>query len=267
MTTQINSPAQTQLHPEKEADRYSRRSILRSEKMYGDGFQSPGGFDAVEAFCQKLHMWKRMHILEIGSGLGGTSFYFARKYGAIVTGLDVSKEMVDISAERIQPSELAHISFRQGDIRTTQLEQNAFDLVWTRDCILYIAEKNLVWKNVYASMKPGCQLFITDFCKSEGSLSEGFLSYLTRCQYYLQDLDSYRIALEVAGFHDIRIEDNTQAFKDFLREEQENLYHNRERFFLEYNEHDFDYLINRWEMKIRFCEQGDLKWALCMANK
>ena len=65
-------------------------------------------------------------------------------------------------------------------------------------------------------MRQYCQLFITDFCKSEGSLSEGFLSYLTRCQYYLQDLDSYRIALEVAGFHDIRIEDNTQAFRDYL---------------------------------------------------
>jgi phosphoethanolamine N-methyltransferase len=267
MATQINSPAQIQLQPEKEAERYLRRNILRSEKMYGDGFQSPGGLDAVEAFCQKLHMWKGMHILEIGSGLGGASFYFARKYGAVVTGLDVSKEMVDISTERVQPSELASISFRQGDIRTTQLEQNAFDLVWTRDCILYIAEKTLVWKHVYASLKPGGQLFITDFCKSGRPLSEDFRSYLTRCQYYLQDLDSYQTALEVSGFHDIRIEDNTQAFKDFLRDEQEDLHNNRERFLLEYNEQDFDYLMNRWEMKIRFCEQGDLKWALCMANK
>ena len=32
----------TPTQPEDEANRYSRCSILRSEKMYGEGFQSPG---------------------------------------------------------------------------------------------------------------------------------------------------------------------------------------------------------------------------------
>ena len=267
MTTQITSPVQKHRQPEEEANRYSRRSIMRSEQMYGEGFQSPGGLEAVEAFCQKLHMWQGMHILEVGSGLGGASFYFARKYGARVTGLDVAKEMVDISTERTKHHKLANISFRQGDIRTAPLEQDAFDLAWTRDCILYIAEKHLVWKNVYATLKPGGQLFITDFCKGGGPLSEAFISYLMRCQYHLQGLDSYRTALEIIGFQDIRLEDNTQAFLDSLREEQKDLNNNRERFLREFNENDFDYLMNRWEKKIRFCEQGDLKWALCIAKK
>ncbi|MFQ5540394.1 MAG: methyltransferase domain-containing protein, partial [Candidatus Binatia bacterium] len=214
MSTQVTSPVQKHPQPEEEANRYSRRNILRSETMYGEGFQSPGGLRVVEAFCQKLHMGKGMHILDIGSGLGGASFYFARTYGATVAGLDVSQEMVDISTERMKHYKLPNISFRQGDIRTAQLEQDAFDLAWTRDCILYIAEKNLAWKNVYASLKPGGQLFITDFSKGEGPLSEAFISYLMRCQYHLQNLASYRLALEVAGFRDIRIEDNTQAFID-----------------------------------------------------
>ena len=267
MTTQITHPVQKHGQPEEEANRYSRRSIVRSEQMYGEGFQSPGGLDAVEAFCQKLHMWEGMHILEVGSGLGGASFYFARTYGASVTGLDLSKEMVDISTERTKHYKLANISFRQGDIRTAQLEQDAFDLAWTRDCILFIAEKTLAWKTVHASLKPGGQLFITDFCKGGGLLSEAFVSYLMRCQYHLQDLDSYRAALETTGFQDIRLEDNTQAFIDSLREEQQDLHNNRERFLREFNENDFDYLMNRWDRKIRFCEQGDLKWALCIARK
>ena len=267
MTTQITDTVQKHGQPEEEANRYSRRSIMRSEHMYGEGFQSPGGLEAVEAYCQKLHMWEGMHILEIGSGLGGASFYFTRTYGASVTGLDVSREMVDISTERMKRYKLANISFRQGDIRTAQLEQDAFDLAWTRDCILYIAEKSLVWKNVHASLKPGGQLFITDFCKGGGPLSEAFISYLMRCQYHLQNLDSYRTALETAGFQDIRVEDNTRTFIDFLRDEQESLHKNREGFLREFNENDFDYLMNRWDRKIRFCEQGDLKWALFIAKK
>ena len=115
MTTQTTSPVYYLPQPEEEANRYSRQSILRSESMYGEGFQSPGGLNVVEAFCQKLHMWKGMHILDIGSGLGGASFYFARHYGAIVTGLDCSREMVDISTERMNHHKLANISFREGD--------------------------------------------------------------------------------------------------------------------------------------------------------
>ena len=267
MITQVTSPDRTHHQPEEEATRYSRRNILRSEKMYGEGFQSPGGLEMVAAFCHKLHMWEGMHILDVGSGLGGASLYFARQYGARVTGLDMSQEMVDLSTERIDTEKLSTVFFRQGDIRTAQLAQNTFDLVWTRDCILYIAEKNLVWENVYASLKPGGQLFLTDFCNGAGPLSDAFMAYLMRCQYHLQDLNSYRNALEGVGFRDITIEDNTQAFIDSLRAEQENLNQDRDRFLQGYSESDYDYLMARWEKKIRYCEQGDLTWALCIAKK
>jgi hypothetical protein len=36
-----------------EAARYSRRSILRSEWMYGHGFQAPGGIAMVESFAAR----------------------------------------------------------------------------------------------------------------------------------------------------------------------------------------------------------------------
>jgi hypothetical protein len=34
-----------------EAERYTRRSILRSEQMYGRSFQSPNYPDAMDEFC------------------------------------------------------------------------------------------------------------------------------------------------------------------------------------------------------------------------
>ncbi len=172
MTTQATHPDQQTLRPDEEVNRYSRQSILRSERMYGEGFQSPGGIEAVEGFCSRLRMREEMKILDIGSGLGGATFYFAERYSASVLGLDFSQEMVDISMERKEIKRFPNVTFRQGDIRTAVLPAETFDLAWTRDCILYIAEKHLVWKNVYASLNTGGQLFITDFCKGNGHLSE-----------------------------------------------------------------------------------------------
>jgi len=267
MTTQVTHSKRQELQPEEEANRYSQQSILRSEFMYGEGFQSPGGIEAVEGFCSQLRMHEEMNILDIGSGLGGAAFYFAERYHAKVLGLDYSQEMVDISAERKERKTLAKVFFQQGDIRTAVLPKDTFDLAWTRDCILYIAEKHLVWKNVYASLKTGGQLFVTDFCKGKGPLSESFMTYLGRCHYHLQDLDTYGQALETAGFHNIRIEDHTKAFIDSLRDELKALNADRDRFLREFSENDFDYLVNRWITKIQFCEQGDFIWGLFIAEK
>lgn len=267
MTTQVIHSDRHSLQPEEEATRYSRRSILRSERMYGEGFQSPGGIEAVEAFCSKLHMREGMKILDFGSGLGGASFYFGERYGATVMGLDFSQEMINISTERKERKSLANVSFQQGDIRTTTLPKDTFDLAWTRDCILYIAEKHLVWQNVYSSLKPGGQLFITDFCKGKGPLSESFIKYLGHCHYYLEDLENYGQALGAAGFRHIRIEDHTKAFIDSLQEELKELNGRRDQFLREWTESDFDYLVNRWLKKIQFCEQGDFIWGLFIAEK
>src|SRR5689334_14719528 len=102
--------------PEVEANRYTRRSILRSEKMYGEGFQSPGNIAAVESFCKRLNMRRGMAVLDIGSGLGGASFYFADHYDAQVVGLDVAPAMVEISSERARDRGQLNVVFVQGDI-------------------------------------------------------------------------------------------------------------------------------------------------------
>ena len=257
----------TPTQPKQEANRYSRRSILRSEKMYGAGFQSPGGLDAVEGFCRKLHMRQGMKVLEVGSGLGGSAFYIAETYDAEVLGLDVSAEMVALSNERKEEKGLSNVSFRHGDIQTSNLETGAFDLVWTRDCILYVLEKNVVWNNVYLTLKPGGQLFVADFCRGRGSLSDEFETYLEECQYHLLTLDAYVRTLEAAGFKQIHMEDITTAFIDGLRQEKEQLVDSREVFLREFGENDYDYLIDRWDKKIRFCERGDFKYGLFVAMR
>ena len=175
-------------------------------------------------------MRQGMKILEVGSGLGGSAFYLAETFGADVLGLDVSAEMVAVSTERKEEKGLSNVSFRHGDIRTSDLETGTFDLVWTRDCILYVPEKELVWSNVCAALRPGGQLFVTDFCRGGGPLSDEFKTYVEECQYYLLALDEYVRTREAAGFGEVRMEDITTAFVEGLRHEQERLIDDREAF-------------------------------------
>lgn len=267
MDIQHGQQSRTPAHPEEEASRYSRRSILRSERMYGEGFQSPGGLDAVKEFCRRLRMRQGMKILEVGSGLGGSAFYLAETFGADVLGLDASAEMVALSTERKEEKGVSNVSFRHGDIRTSDLEMGTFDLVWTRDCILYVPDKELAWSNVRAALRPGGQLFVTDFCRGGGPLSDEFETYVEECQYYLLALDEYARTLEAVGFGEVRMEDITTAFVGGQRQERQRLVDDPEAFLREFDESDYDYLINRWDKKIRFCERGNLKWGLFVATR
>ena len=250
-----------------EAQRYSRRNILRSEFMYGRGFQSPGGLAAVASFCERLDLRPGMRALEIGSGLGGSALYLAQRHGLRVLGLDVAEAMVEISNERRLESSLDGVEFTQGDIRTAELQPASFDLIWTRDCVLYVPEKALVWQQVARFLKPGGQLFVTDFARGAGPISAGFRAYLDACSYHLETLGEYANGIEASGLRVLSGEDVTDDFVAGLEYEKTELERRRDEFLCEYDLGDYEYLVERWDQKIAFCRAGDMKWGLFVARK
>lgn len=253
--------------PAEEVNRYSRHSILRSEQMYGTGFQSPGSVAMVKTFCKRLDLQPGIKVLDIGSGLGGASFYFAENYNAIVLGLDIAQAMVEISTERKIEKHIDRVNFLHGDIRNVKLEANSFDLIWTRDCILYVPEKTLVWQQAYSYLKPGGKLFITDFCRRPENLSIEFDTYLKQCAYYLQSVDEYAETLRNVGFEVSTREDITDTFITSLQKELDSLTARKAQFLEEFSLEDYEYLDTRWKKKIKFCQAGDFRWGFFIAQK
>ena len=252
---------------EIEANRYTRLSILRSEELYGEDFQSPGGLDSVRAFAEELEIKPGTKILDIGSGVGGSAFYFAEQFSASVVGVDASPDMVAIGSERAAERGISGVSFRLGRIEDEPLEAETFDIAWTRDVVVCVQAKDRLWKNVYHCLKPGGRLFATDFCRSRESLGDEFREHASQCEYYLQDLDEYVRTLEAAGFRDVTAEDLTHLFIEYLYRERSKLEGKREDFVSKYGEDEFQYLHDRWNKKIGFSEQGDLRWGKFTARK
>lgn len=250
-----------------EAQRYTRRNILRSEFMYGRGFQSPGGIEAMEAFCGRLTLRPGMRALEIGSGLGGSAFHLATRHQVSVLGIDLADAMVEISNERRQESGIDNVNFERADIRTIALDEASFDLVWTRDCVLYIPEKHLVWRQVSRCLKPGGQVFVADFARGDGPLSTAFRSHIDGCDYHLETLDDYARGMEAAGLSLLTRGDHTAKFVAELEAEKLRFEQSREAFLREYGQEDYTHLIERWDQKIAFCRAGELKWGLFIARK
>ena len=162
MTTQRSTETDT-----SPAARFSRRSALRSERVYGQGYQGPAGDTLFEGFTARRRMRPGMRILDIGSGLGGDSMRLGARCGARVTGLDMATDMTEICQERLLRDPVAGVNFVTGDIRTVLLPEPGFDLIWTRDCGMYMPVPDMrpTWSRIHASLAAEGQVLLTDYCR------------------------------------------------------------------------------------------------------
>src|SRR3954468_18596911 len=110
---------------------YTRKGILRYEKIFGDGYVSTGGPETTQYLCSKLQGTLRpgITVLDVGSGIGGAVFHLAREFGAVATGIALSPEMVAIARERIvHENDVKNVTFLLGDILEVPAGET-FDIV------------------------------------------------------------------------------------------------------------------------------------------
>ncbi|MCB9642829.1 MAG: methyltransferase domain-containing protein [Myxococcales bacterium] len=245
----------------QETGQYTRHSILRYEKIFGADFTSTGGLAVVKELCASLELRPGMRVLDVGSGLGGTAFYMAKTYGVEVLGVDLSEQMIEITNDRVKERETQGIRFVLDDVCTMPLEEQSFDLVWSRDCFLHIPNKDVLLKKLYSLTKPGGHILVTDYARRKGQVSEEFERYFTKSGYHLLDLEAYGALFEQAGYVDVEASDRTKRFVELLHQEMELLQSERERFLADFPAEDLDYLLRRWADKVGYCGEGSMVFA------
>lgn len=237
---------------------YSRHSILRYEKIFGEGFVSSGGLGLTRSFFDRLELPKGIRVLDIGSGLGGAAFYLAQHYDASVVGVDLSPVMVEIAKERAHHLGCTQVQFHLKDVHHMKFAEHSFDLIWSRDALLHVPEKQTLFSLLLPWLAPGGQIVISDYAQGTQTLSQDFQQYVLDSGYHLLGVEQYGQLLRDSGFDKVRSENWSQQFVEILRAEQNTLLEQREQFLTHFSNKDLDYLVERWERKIRFCHQGDM---------
>lgn len=102
-------------------------------------------------------------VLDVGSGVGGTSRCLAQQFGCHVTGIDLTEEYCRAAAMLSSRIGLAHLTeFRQGDATQLPFPDQTFDVVWTEHVAMNIQDKAQLYHEMYRVLKPGGTLAIYD---------------------------------------------------------------------------------------------------------
>lgn len=246
---------------DKHRPQYSTSSIDRYEKIFGRDFVSTGGAATTQTILEGLGLEPGMHVLDVGCGLGGSAFLMARAYGVRVTGIDLLPQMINLAKDRGAGYGLDGVVFSEGDVLEMELSAGAFDLVYSRDAFLHIADKAALFKKLLHAVRPGGKLYLTDYGCGPKPWSVIFAEYQARNGYDLHEPEAYAAVVRDAGFVDVAARDETDTFVATLRRECDAAANAPDTGPDALSPEDRDYLVDRWRKKIQYCDGGDMRWV------
>jgi len=121
----------------------------------------PGGFALTERTAQVAGIGPGMKVLDVSSGRGTQAVYYAREFGAEVTGVDISAEMVQAAAALAAQEGLGGtVRFELGDSQALPFEDAAFDVVINECAVGIPDDSQRVLDEMMRVVRPGGSIAI-----------------------------------------------------------------------------------------------------------
>jgi SAM-dependent methyltransferase len=151
-------------------------------------------------------------VLDAGCGVGASSIWLAKNRGAVVVGITIAPEQVELARKFAIDSGVNHlVRFEEMDYAATTLPPGSFDVVWNLDSICHAFDKRAYLRHVLELLRPGGKFVCLDLFPVPGgdevtvqAMCEGW------CLPPLPELSAVRQMLIDDGFVDVESEDLTE---------------------------------------------------------
>jgi cyclopropane fatty-acyl-phospholipid synthase-like methyltransferase len=132
------------------------------EKVWGEGYVTPGGAEQVKKLLPLLELDKKKSVLVVGSGLGGIHQTIVERTGAWVTGLERDAELAKLGHESMARANLK----RQAPIHLSTLEHlelkpKSFDAALSFEGIDAVVDKKALFAAIADALRVHGELYFS----------------------------------------------------------------------------------------------------------
>ncbi|MEM7091513.1 MAG: methyltransferase domain-containing protein [Actinomycetota bacterium] len=243
-------------------EHYDERSIDFLGELWGHGYMSPGGPEEVARVLAGLDL-DDARMLDIGCGSGGITVSLARDHGAgEVVGIDVENSVCARAAGVVAAAGLVdRIDIRRVEPGRLPFDADDFDVVFSKDSIVHIPDKEALAADVFRIVRPGGWFAASDWLTShDGEPSAEMADYLRKedLGFGMASPDRYRAALEAAGFEDVKLDNRNEWYLGQATDELARLTGpDRARFEALVGETEIASQIDTWEAMLVVLETGE----------
>jgi len=181
-----------------------------------------GGRKATEYAIAKMNLSGKEHVLDIGSGIGGTARTIATQTGCKVSGIDLTPEYVEVAETLTRLTRLEDkADFQAASALSMPFEDKTFDAAITIHVAMNIKDREALYREVARVCKPGAVFCVFDIMKVGKEPITFPMPWAQSAQSsHLVTREEMGELLKTAGFEIEEVEDRTEIAIEFFNQSQ-----------------------------------------------
>lgn len=193
---------------------------LRPEDLFPHDQDHYGGLAATDELARGAQIIKGSHVADFCAGLGGTVRYLAHKYGANVTGIELTPARVAGAQELTKRVGLQEISrVIEGNVLEVPLADASMDAVVGQEAFCHVPNLKKALGEAFRVLRKDGRLAFTDWIANEPlTHDDAQLMWDGMAIQPLRSISDYRNLVESCGFRVLSATDLTDEWGPILNE-------------------------------------------------
>jgi SAM-dependent methyltransferase len=193
---------------------------LRPDELFPLDQDHYGGLAANDALARCARIGAGTEVVDLCAGLGGPARYLAHRYGADVTGIELTPSRVAGAAELTRRVGLdRQLRIIEGNVMALPLPDASADAVVSQEALLHVPDLARAFGEACRVLRPDGRIAFTNWVIHRPlSDADRRLLWDGMAAATLIDIDEHAELLRSAGFAIELIEDETDAWGEILAE-------------------------------------------------